>query len=41
MKKVLVAQELHALLKHENSLLSRANFTILTAASNDELLKVH
>ena len=41
MKKILVAQELHALLKQENSLLDRADITVLAAASNDELLKVH
>lgn len=41
MKKVLVAQELHALLKNENSVLNRADFSIFTAATNDELLKVH
>ena len=41
MKKVLVAQELHALLKQENSILNRAEFTVFTAASNDELLNVH
>jgi len=41
MKKVLVAQELHALLKLENSVLNRAEFSIFTAATNDELLKVH
>jgi DNA-binding response OmpR family regulator len=41
MKKVLVAQELHTLLKQENSVLNRAEFRIFTAASNDELLKVH
>jgi DNA-binding response OmpR family regulator len=41
MKKVLVAQELHTLLQQENSVLNRADFKILTAASNDELLKVH
>lgn len=41
MKKILVAQELHTLLKQENSLLNRADFTVLAAASNDELLKVH
>jgi DNA-binding response OmpR family regulator len=41
MKKVLVAQELHALLQQENSVLNRADFKIFTAASNDELLKVH
>ena len=41
MKKVLVAQELHALLKHENSVLNRADFAVFTAASNDELLSLH
>jgi DNA-binding response OmpR family regulator len=41
MKKVLVAQELYALLKHENSVLNRADVAVFTAATNDELLKVH
>jgi len=41
MKKVLVAQELHASLKQENSVLNRSDFAIFTAATNDELLKVH
>ena len=41
MKKVLVAQELHSLLKQENSALNRAEFTLFTAATNDELLNVH
>jgi DNA-binding response OmpR family regulator len=41
MKKVLVAQEFHELLKHENSVLNRADFAVFTAASNDELLNVH
>ncbi len=41
MQKVLIAQELHALLKQENSVLNREEFAIFTAASNDELLNVH
>jgi len=41
MKKVLIAQELDALLKKENSVLDRAEFTLFTGASNDELLEVH
>lgn len=41
MKKVLIAQDLHALLKQENSVLNRADFTVFTAATNDELLDVH
>jgi DNA-binding response OmpR family regulator len=41
MKKVLVAQELHALLKHENTILNRSEFAIFTASTNDELLAVH
>ena len=41
MKKVLIAQELHALLKLENSVLNRADFVLFTAGSNDELLGLH
>ncbi len=41
MKKILVAQELHALLKNENSVLNRSDSSIFTAATNDELLKIH
>ena len=41
MKKILVASELKNLLTEKNNFLERAGITILTAATNDEVLRIH
>lgn len=41
MKKVLIANRLESLCKGKKSFLDRADITIFTTATNDELLKVH
>lgn len=41
MQKVLIAQDLKPLLMHGESLLDRADVAVLTAATNDEVLKTH
>jgi len=41
MKKVLIAQEISAVLLQKNSFLNRADVTVFTAASTDEALKIH
>jgi len=41
MKKVLIAQEVSAVLLQKNSFLNRADVSVFTAASNDEALQVH
>jgi CheY-like chemotaxis protein len=41
MKKILVAKELKNLLTEKNNFLERAGITIFTAATNDEVLRIH
>ncbi len=41
MKKVLVADDLRTLLEQQSTLLSRAEIGVLSAASNDEVLRLH
>ncbi len=41
MKKVLIANEAHDLLKQDKRFLDRADITLFFAASNDEVLKTH
>jgi CheY-like chemotaxis protein len=41
MKKVLLANDLKSLFMEKSSFLERADFMVFTAATNDELLKVH
>jgi len=41
MKKVLIAQELHALLEQDRSFLDRTDMQVLVAATNDEVLAFH
>lgn len=41
MKKVLIAQEISAVLLQRNSFLNREDVAVLTAASNDEALRIH
>ena len=40
-KKILIAQDIHALLRQDSSFLARADLRVLVAATNDEMLKVH
>jgi DNA-binding response OmpR family regulator len=41
MKKILIARDIHDLLQSSNTFLSRTDFTVLVAETNDELLKIH
>jgi DNA-binding response OmpR family regulator len=41
MKKVLIAQELHALLEQDRSFLDRTDLQVFVAATNDEVLSIH
>jgi len=41
MKKVLIAQDIHSVLKQEGSFLERTDLQVFTTATNDEILKVH
>jgi len=41
MKKVLIAQDLHALLEQDRSFLDRTDMQVLVAATNDEVLTIH
>jgi len=41
MKKILIAQEISAVLLQKNSFLNRTDVTVFTAASNDEALQIH
>ena len=41
MKKVLISHELHVLLEQDNTFLNRMDFTVFTATTNDEALKIH
>jgi CheY-like chemotaxis protein len=41
MKKVLIAQDIHRVLKQEGSFLERTDLQVFTAATNDEVLRVH
>lgn len=41
MKKILIAQELHALLSQDMAFLNRAGITVFSASSNDEALNIH
>ena len=41
MKKVLIAQELHALLEQDRSFLGRTDMQVFVAATNDEMLNIH
>ena len=41
MKKVLIAKDLRVLLEQDNTFLNRADFTVFTAATNEEALKIH
>jgi DNA-binding response OmpR family regulator len=41
MKKVLIAQELHALLEQDSSFLERTDMQVFVAATNDEVLTIH
>jgi len=41
MKKVLIAHDIHDLLESSNTFLSRTDFSVFVANTNDELLKIH
>lgn len=41
MQKILIAQELKTLLMHRREYLDRGDIAVFTAATNDELLKIH
>jgi DNA-binding response OmpR family regulator len=41
MKKVLIAQDLHVLLKQDETFLNRTDITVFTMATNDEALDIH
>ncbi|HXY54439.1 MAG TPA: PilZ domain-containing protein [Nitrospirota bacterium] len=41
MKKIIIAQDISSILQQKNSFLQRADIKVFTAASNDELLKIH
>jgi DNA-binding response OmpR family regulator len=41
MKKVLIAQDIHGVLKQDGSFLERTDLQVFTAATNDEVLRVH
>ena len=41
MKKVLIADELHALLEQDRSFLDRADLQVFVASTNDEVLNIH
>lgn len=41
MKKILIAQDIHNLLENSNTFLSRADFAVFDASTNDELLDLH
>jgi len=41
MKKILIGQDIHEILRQKNSFLDRTDVKIFTADSNDEMLKVH
>jgi CheY-like chemotaxis protein len=41
MKKILIARDIHVLLENSNTFLCRTDFTVFTAATNNELLNLH
>ena len=41
MKKILIAHDIHDLMESSNTFLSRTDFTVFVAATNDELLNIH
>lgn len=41
MKKAIIAQDIHALLEHDDTFLDRTDVQVFTVATNDEVLKVH
>jgi DNA-binding response OmpR family regulator len=41
MKKVLIAQDIRSLIEQDASFLNRTEFTVFTAVSNDDALKIH
>jgi len=41
MKKVLIASDIHALLKQDGAFLNRTDIQVFVAATNDDILKIH